>query len=112
MFARLPFLAAALPLALALGGCVSTVADVVTAPVRAVGGAVDLATTSQSEADEKRGRELREREERLGRLDRRYQKLLEDCGDGDQRACMNARDVRREMDEIIADPLGEQDRDD
>jgi hypothetical protein len=109
MFRRL-ITAATLPLL--LGGCVSTVADVVTAPVRAVGGAVDLATTSQSEADEKRGRELRQREERLGRLDRRYRNLLEDCGDGDQRACMNARDVRREMDEIIADPLGEQDRGD
>lgn len=109
MFARLPFLAAALPLA--LGGCVSTVASVVTAPVRAVSGAVDLATTSQSEADEKRGRELRQREERVGRLDRRYRNLSEDCGDGDQDACMRARDVRREREELLASPL-DSERDD
>ena len=31
------------------------------------GKAVDLATTSQSEADQKRGREIRREEERLGR---------------------------------------------
>ncbi len=33
-----------------LGGCVSTVADVVKAPFQIAGKAVDLATTSQSEA--------------------------------------------------------------
>ena len=37
--------------------------------------AVDLATTSQSEADEKRGREMRQREERLGKLQREFDKL-------------------------------------
>src|SRR5688572_24932929 len=47
----------------ALSGCVaSTLANVVTAPVKVASSAVDLATTSQSEADEKRGRELRKRE--------------------------------------------------
>lgn len=102
---RLPALVLILPFA--MGGCVSTVADVVTAPVRAVSGAVDLATTSQSEADEKRGRELRQREERLGRLERRYREQAEDCGEGDQRACMHARETRREMDEILAEsPYG------
>lgn len=97
---RLPCFAIALPLL--LGGCVNTVASVVTAPVRAVSSAVDLATTSQSEADERRGRELRQREERLGRLERRYREQAEDCGEGDERACMHARDTRREMDEILA----------
>ncbi len=92
-----------LALPLALGGCVSTVADVVTAPVRVVSGAVDMATTSQSEADEKRGRQLREREERLGRLERRYREQAEDCGEGDRRACERSRDTRREMDAILAD---------
>jgi hypothetical protein len=110
MSIRLPFLAVALPLL--LGGCVSTVASVVTAPVRAVSGAVDLATTSQSEADENRGRELRQREERLGRLDRRYRDLAEDCGDGDEDACLRARDVRREMAEISATLPAEYDEDD
>lgn len=114
MLTRLPFCTAAVPplLALLLGGCVSTVADVVTAPVRVVSGAVDMATTSQSEADEARGRELRQREERLGRLDRRYRQLAEDCGEGDERACLQARDVRREMDQISATLPGEYDDDD
>ncbi len=60
------------PLALlALNGCIAkTLVDVATAPVRVAGKAVDLATTSQSEADERRGRELRESEERYGKLDR------------------------------------------
>jgi hypothetical protein len=110
MSIRLPIFALALPLL--LGACVSTVANVVTAPVRAVSGAVDLATTSQSEADENRGRELRQREERLGRLERRYRQLAEDCGEGDERACLEARDVRREMDEISASLPGDYENDD
>jgi hypothetical protein len=56
---------------LALGGCVTTVAktafDVVTLPVKVVSAGVDAATTSQSEADQKRGRELRKAEEQRGR---------------------------------------------
>ena len=54
----------------ALAGCTtiaSTAVDVVTLPVKAVSAGVDAATTSQSEADEKRGRELRKAEERAGR---------------------------------------------
>lgn len=44
-----------------LNGClVRAAADVVTAPVKVVSAGVDAATTSQSEADAKRGRELRE----------------------------------------------------
>ena len=53
------------------GGCVSTVWNVATAPVRAGAQVVDWTTTSQSEADQKRGREIREAEEREGRLARR-----------------------------------------
>jgi hypothetical protein len=79
----------ALPL---LSGCVRTVASVVTAPVRVAGKAVDWTTTSQSESDEKRGRQLRKREEERGRLDRQYQKHLRDCRAGDERACATARD--------------------
>ena len=45
----------------------STAVDVVTLPVKAVSKGVDLATTSQSEADEKRGRAIRKEDERLGR---------------------------------------------
>ncbi len=52
---------ALLPL-LALSGCYTvakTAVDVATLPVKAVSKGVDLATTSQSEADEKRGRDMR-----------------------------------------------------
>jgi len=56
----------------ALSGCVvgtiaSTAVDVVTLPVKVVSAGVDAATTSQSEADEKRGREIRKAEEERGR---------------------------------------------
>ena len=48
----------------ALSGCLAkTALDVATAPVRVASKAVDMATTSQSEADEKRGRELRKQDE-------------------------------------------------
>ena len=85
-----------------LGGCVvKTVADVATAPVRVASSAVDMATTSQSEADENRGREIRRREERLGGLERDYARLAEDCDEGDDEACREAIAVRREMDALI-----------
>ena len=91
-----------LPACAALGGCLAkTVVDVATAPVRAVSKGVDLATTSQSEADEKRGREIRRREERLAKLERDYEKQLDDCEDGDRRACDDARDTYAEMQQII-----------
>ena len=62
-------------LPLALGGCLArTAVGVVTLPVRAVSAGVDAVTTSQSEADERRGRELREEEERLGREARRRER--------------------------------------
>ena len=44
-----------------------TAVDVVTLPVKAVSAGVDAVTTSQSEADEKRGREIRKEEERRGK---------------------------------------------
>ena len=97
---RLAFVA--LPLsAVMLSACLGTVADVVTAPVKVASKGVDLATTSQSEADEKRGRELRKREERLGKLERQYEKQLDECEEGDRRACDDARDTYAEMQQII-----------
>lgn len=59
-------------LAPALSGCVvgtvaKTAVDVVTLPVKAVSAGVDAATTSQSEADERRGRQLRKDDERRGK---------------------------------------------
>lgn len=66
----------ALPvLALGLNGClVSTAADIVTLPVKAASKTVDLLTTSQAEADEKRGRALRKHEECLGKEERKAEK--------------------------------------
>ena len=62
-------LSLALPL---LSGCVvgtvaKTAVDVVTLPVKVASAGVDAATTSQSEADEKRGRELRKLDEERGK---------------------------------------------
>lgn len=93
-----------LPLAAAplLSGCLAkTVVDVATAPVKVAAKGVDLATTSQSEADEKRGRELRKREERLGKLERRYDKQLRECEDGDSEACEDARATYDEIQELL-----------
>jgi hypothetical protein len=44
-----------------------TAVDVVTLPVKVVSAGVDAATTSQKEADEKRGREIRKQEEERGK---------------------------------------------
>lgn len=64
-----------LPLPLLLGGClVRTAADIVTAPIKVGSAVIDAATTSQSEADEKRGREIRKAEEREARERRRAEK--------------------------------------
>jgi len=67
-----------LPLLLAgaLPGCLArTAVDVVTLPVRAASKTVDVLTTSQAEADEKRGRAMREHEECLGKEQRRAAKM-------------------------------------
>jgi hypothetical protein len=77
--------------ALSLSGCIArTAASVVTAPVRVASKGVDLATTSQSEADEKRGRDLRHREQRRAELERRYRRHSQQCGRGDEQACEQA----------------------
>jgi hypothetical protein len=60
----------ALPLLLSgcvVGQVVDTAVDVATIPVKVASAGVDAATTSQSEADEKRGRELRKQDEERGR---------------------------------------------
>jgi len=67
-----------------LSGCVvgtvaKTAVTVATLPVKVVSAGVDAATTSQSEADEKRGRELRKAEEERGRQQRQ---LEERCRKG------------------------------
>lgn len=96
---------AALGLALlALQGCLARAAvDVVTLPVKAISAGVDAATTSQSEADEKRGRAIRKREERLGQLERAYDKAMERCGEGDDEACDKAQAIRAEQRALMRD---------
>ena len=84
---------------LLLQGCIaSVVSDVVTAPVKIVSKTADVLTTSQSEADEKRGREIRKREESLGKLARQRDKASERCEDGSEAACRKV----AELDERIA----------
>ncbi|MEP3052110.1 MAG: hypothetical protein ABJP48_05130 [Erythrobacter sp.] len=99
---RCPALLFALTSSLVLSGCLArTALDVVTAPVKVGSKAVDLATTSQSEADEARGREIRRREEELGKLERRYEGQLEDCRDGDQSSCDDAQETYAEIQAIL-----------
>ena len=89
-------LLAALPLA--LSGCLAKTAfDVATAPVRVAFKAVDLATTSQAEADQKRGREIREREEQIGKLQRERDKYEKACLKGDRQACDRVSSINAEM---------------
>lgn len=65
-------LAIALLLPLTLSGCLAkTALDVVTLPVKAATRSVDLLTTSQAEADQKRGRAVRKREQCIGTENRR-----------------------------------------
>ena len=69
---------------LSLSGCIvgsvaKTAVDVATLPVKAVSKAADMATTSQSEADQKRGREARKADEERGREARR---MAERCRTG------------------------------
>ena len=87
--------------ALLLSGCLAkTALDVVTAPVRVAGKAADLATTSQSESDENRGRDLRKREARYGKLERQYAQEISECGQGKMNACDAADRTRAEMDDL------------
>jgi hypothetical protein len=72
------------PVALLLSGCVvgtvaKTAVDVVTLPVKVASAGVDAATTSQSERDEKAGRELRKQDQERGRLAR---EMAERCRKG------------------------------
>jgi hypothetical protein len=90
------------PAAFGLSGCLAKTAfDVATAPVKVVSKGVDLATTSQSEADQKRGREIRKREERLGQLQRERDKLEKKCSGGDENACSDLAQVNAEIAAIL-----------
>ncbi len=101
---RLRFGAVMVALAV-LPGCVAKSAfDLVTMPVRAGASAVnttagvyDRVTVSQSERDQKRGREIRQREERYGKLSQDYDRALLRCDRGNDDACDIARQIYGEM---------------
>jgi hypothetical protein len=96
---------------LTLGGCLAkTVVGVATAPVKIASKGVDLATTSQSEADENRGREIRKREAKLGRLQRQYAKQSKQCVEGDQAACLHARSTYDQIQAVSPTVPAEPDR--
>ncbi|WP_397592159.1 hypothetical protein [Sphingorhabdus sp.] len=87
-----------------LQGCAASVVtgvvtDVVGAPVKIVSKTADILTTSQSESDEKRGREMRKHEEKLGKLSRQLKKAEKRCADGDRDACKKARNIRDEIED-------------
>ena len=67
-----------------LGGCVvgtlaSTAVDAVTLPVKVASAGVDAVTTSQSEKDEKLGRQMRKQDEERGK---QYRLAYERCRKG------------------------------
>lgn len=98
---RLSLCAAALA-AFTLQGCLArTAVDVVTLPVKVASRGVDLATTSQAEADQKRGREIRRREQRLGELTRQHEKLQRRCIRGDVAACSRDAQVQTEIQALM-----------
>ena len=62
-------------LALALPGCIAkTALDVATLPVKIASAGVDAVVTTQAEADQKRGRQIRKQEECIGKEERRARK--------------------------------------
>ncbi len=77
-------------LAFSLSGCIAqTALDIVTLPIKVASAGVDTVTTSQSEADRKVGRQIREREECMGREARRAEAKhrppdYSPCGGADQ----------------------------
>jgi hypothetical protein len=75
------------------------VSNVVTAPVKILSKTADVLTTSQSESDEKRGRDMRKQEKNVGKLSRQLKKAQERCADGDRGACEKAEDIRDEIED-------------
>ena len=63
-----------LPMALTMGGCISTAASIVKAPFQVAGKAVDWTTTSQEEADRNYGRKMRKAEAREGKERRDWER--------------------------------------
>ncbi len=87
-----------------LAGCISAAKTVVTAPFKAVGQVADWSTTSQDESDRNRGREMRKREEELGKLSRQRDKAAEKCRDGNEDHCRRAEVLEHEIEALMAAP--------
>jgi hypothetical protein len=87
-----------------LTGCISAVKTVVTAPVKAVGQVADWSTTSQDESDRNRGREIRKREEQMGKLTRQRDKAAEKCQSGNNEQCQRAEVLDHEIEALMAEP--------
>ncbi|CAN5795454.1 hypothetical protein BH11PSE6_BH11PSE6_16510 [soil metagenome] len=77
-------LPAMLLLPLLAGGCVRTIASVVTAPVKIVSQGADWATTSQDEADRNAGRKQRKADEKRAKEDRKARREEERERDRDR----------------------------
>lgn len=90
------------PASLGLSGCLAkTALDIATLPVKVARKGVDLATTSQAEADQARGREVRQREERVGELQRKRDKLERQCAGGSAQACADLETVNTEIEVLL-----------
>jgi hypothetical protein len=69
---------------LLLGGCIAQAAwSVATLPVKVASKTVDVATTSQSEADRNYGKKMRKQEAREGKERREWEKACRQRGDED-----------------------------
>ena len=87
--------------ALSLSGCIaSTAASIITAPVKVGAKAVDMATTSQSEADENRGRAMRKNDEKIRKLQKKYNRMLDACNRGETAACSEANQISGEIEQL------------
>jgi len=86
---------------LVLSGCLANAAaGIVTAPVRIGAKAVDMVTTSQSEADENRGRAIRKRDDKIRNLQRQYNRRIEACNRGESAACAQASRLNGEIEDL------------
>ena len=93
--------------ALVLQGCIArTAASVVTAPVRAAGQVVDWSTTSQEEADRNLGRQVRQREAEIGRLERDRRRAQERCQNGNADACQQVQTLTDQIARLNGTPYG------
>lgn len=100
--AQVGLIIAALGVTMGLSGCIAkTALDVVTAPVKIVSKTVDFVTVSQSEKDEKRGREIRQREAKLAKLERNWQLANAECESGKPQFCRERDNLSREIDRLI-----------